>query len=101
MTATLTTAVDLAMVALVMVTAAVRLATEVALVMATAAVRLAMAVALVMATAAVQVAMAVALVMATAAVQVAIGNSISERLMITHAFASLRPEPEMVHRLYE
>jgi len=86
MTATLTTAVDLAMVALVMVTAAVRLATEVALVMATAAVRLAMAVALVMATAAVRLATVVALVMATA-VQVVIGNSISERLMITHAFA--------------
>ena len=53
---TATTAVVLAMVALVMVTAAVRLATVVALVMATA-------------------------------VQVVIGNSLSERLMITHAFA--------------
>ena len=71
MTATLTTAVDLAMVALFMATAAAREATAVALVMAMAAVRLATVVALVMVT----------------AVQVVIGNSISERLMITHAFA--------------
>ena len=54
--------------------------------MATAAAREATAVALVMATAAVRLATVVALVMATA-VQVVIGNSISERLMITHAFA--------------